>query len=102
MFSLSIRDHVMIAHSLPDPVFGPAQGLHGATYVVDASFETTELDRCNLVIDIGVAQSLLKQVLEPLAYKNLDELAQFEGQITTAEYLAQYIAKTQAGVWGVA
>ncbi len=81
----------MIAHSLPDPVFGPAQNLHGATYVVDAEFQRPELNQHKIVLDIGLATDLLKEVLAPLAYQNLDELPQFKGELTTTEYLARYI-----------
>jgi 6-pyruvoyltetrahydropterin/6-carboxytetrahydropterin synthase len=91
MFTVTIRDHVMIAHSLPAPAFGPAQRLHGATYVVDATFSRPQLDENHIVIDIALAHEVLKEVLAPLAYQNLDELPQFEGQLTTTEYLAFYV-----------
>ncbi len=91
MFSVSIRRHVMIAHSLPHPDFGPAQALHGATYVVDAEFFSPELNACNVVIDIGLADELLGKVLAPLAYQNLDEMPAFKGVLTTTEFLALYI-----------
>jgi len=91
MYSVKIRKSVMIAHSLPNPFFGPAQNLHGATYVVDAEFKTKTLNQYNVVIDIGEAHKILEQVLQPLAYKNLDELEIFEGQLTTTEFLAKYI-----------
>lgn len=81
----------MIAHSLPNEVFGPAQNMHGATYVVDAEFQSPEVDAHNIVIDIGVATKVLQEVLQPLAYQNLDELPQFKGHLTTTEYLANYI-----------
>ncbi len=81
----------MIAHSLPDPFFGPASQMHGATYVVDAEFKSTELNEHEVVIDIGVAQTVLGEVLKELNYKNLDEESQFEGQLTTTEFLAKYI-----------
>ena len=74
MFNLSVRDHFMIAHSFRGEVFGPAQNLHGATYVVDISFARPELDSHGLVVDIGLAQTALKLVLGSLNYKNLDEL----------------------------
>ncbi|MEL6637401.1 MAG: 6-carboxytetrahydropterin synthase [Bacteroidota bacterium] len=91
MYTVKIREHIMIAHSLPDPVFGPAQNLHGATYVVDAEFQRPELDEHQIVIDIGLASELLRKVLAPLAYQNLDDLPQFTGALTTTEYLARYI-----------
>jgi 6-pyruvoyl-tetrahydropterin synthase len=82
---------MMIAHSLPGEAFGPAQGLHGATYVVDATFRNEHLDDNNIVIDIDIATRVLKAVLEPLKYKNLDELPAFQGKLTTTEFLARYI-----------
>ncbi len=91
MYTVKIREHIMIAHSLPDPVFGPAQNLHGATYVVDAEFQRPELNQHKIVLDIGLATDLLKEVLAPLAYQNLDDLPQFKGELTTTEYLARYI-----------
>ncbi|WP_020526729.1 6-pyruvoyl trahydropterin synthase family protein [Flexithrix dorotheae] len=91
MFSITVKDHVMIAHSLPDPYFGPAQNMHGATYVVEASFKSPSLNEQNVVIDIGEATDILKDVLQEMAYQNLDELPQFRGILTTTEYLAQYI-----------
>jgi 6-pyruvoyl-tetrahydropterin synthase len=91
MFSVRVRDHIMIAHSLPDTFFGPAANMHGATYVVDAEFSTAVLDRHNVVIDIGMAHQVLKQVLSKLNYKNLDQLPEFQGHLTTTEFLAQHI-----------
>jgi 6-pyruvoyltetrahydropterin/6-carboxytetrahydropterin synthase len=91
MFKLTVRDHVMIAHSFRGEVFGPAQRLHGATYVVDASFQRRELDADGLVVDIGLAAQALKDVLEPLAYRNLDEVPDFAGRNTTTEFLAREI-----------
>lgn len=91
MYNVTIRDHIMIAHSLPHPGFGPAQHMHGATYVVDAEFRTTQLNDMNVAIDIGEAHRILKEVLAPLAYQNLDELAIFEGKLTTTEFMAKYI-----------
>ena len=81
----------MIAHSLPDPAFGPAQNMHGATYVVDAIFYRKELNDQNIVIDIGIAHQLLNETLQELAYQNLDELPQFKAKLTTTEFLAKYI-----------
>lgn len=91
MYSVKIRKSVMIAHSLPDPFFGPAQGLHGATYVVDVTFKSQELNPQNVVIDIGKAHEVLAEVLAPISYKNLDALEQFKGQLTTTEFVAKHI-----------
>lgn len=91
MYSVKIRDHIMIAHSLEGDVFGPAQNLHGATYVVDAVFSSPELNSSNIVLDIGAAHQILREVLKPLNYQNLDQLTEFRGQITTTEFLARYI-----------
>ncbi len=81
----------MLAHSLPDPVFGPAQNLHGATYVVDAEFRVPQLSRWNIVLDIGLAGAILEDALKPLDYQNLDELPAFEGALTTTEFLCAYL-----------
>lgn len=81
----------MIAHSLPNPFFGPAQHLHGATYVVDVEFKAKDLNQFNVVIDIGAAHNILAEVLQPLAYKNLDDLEIFKNQLTTTEFLAKHI-----------
>jgi 6-pyruvoyl-tetrahydropterin synthase len=89
MFAVEVRDHMMIAHSLPRPVFGPAQGMHGATFIVDAAFFTRELDDDGLAVDIGLATELLKEVLAPLNYQNLDTLDRFTGKVTTTEFLAK-------------
>jgi 6-pyruvoyl-tetrahydropterin synthase len=91
MFTLEVRDHVMIAHSFRGEIFGPAQGLHGATYVVDAAFLAQELDANGLVVDIGRAHDVLKTVLTSLNYKNLDDLPQFAGVNTTTEFMAKHI-----------
>lgn len=97
MYSVGVSDHIMIAHSLPRPTFGPAQGLHGATYVVEVSFQRRELDEDNVVIDIGKATGELSTTLESLRYRNLDEHPDFSGQLTTTEALARYIADRLAG-----
>jgi 6-pyruvoyl-tetrahydropterin synthase len=81
----------MIAHSFKDELFGPAQKLHGATYVVDVAFFSTQLNKQNIVVDISLAHEALRKTLEPLNYQNLDELPQFKGQLTTTEFLAKYI-----------
>lgn len=91
MYALEIRDHIMIAHSLPDPFFGPAQGMHGATFVVDATFFAESLGPENVVIDIGRASEALKDVLSPLGYANLDEIPEFAGKLTTTEFLCRHI-----------
>jgi len=91
MFAVEVRDHIMIAHSLPAPVFGPAQGVHGATFVVDAAFYTEGLDAHGLVVDIGLATEALARTLEPLRYGNLDEKPEFAGKFTTTEFLCHHI-----------
>lgn len=92
MFSLTVRDHVMIAHSFRGEVFGPAQRLHGATFVVDAGFHRAELDADNLVVDIGLATRELGEVLGKLNYRNLDDEPDFAGVNTSTEFLAKVIA----------
>jgi 6-pyruvoyl-tetrahydropterin synthase len=92
MFSVTVREHLMIAHSFHGEVFGPAQRLHGATYLVDASFRRPSLDQDDLVVDIGLAGTELRAVLAEWNYRNLDEDASFAGQNTTTELLAQVIA----------
>jgi 6-pyruvoyl-tetrahydropterin synthase len=91
MFAVEVRDHIMIGHSLPSPVFGPAQGLHGATFTVDVAFFTEDIDHHGLVVDIGLATTALAQTLEPLRYKNLDEVPEFKGKFTTTEFLCHHI-----------
>lgn len=91
MFSVEVRDRIMIAHSLPDPFFGPAQNMHGATFVVDVAFFREVLTSKNVVVDIGAALSVLGETLKPLAYQNLDSLAEFRGILTTTEFLAKHI-----------
>ncbi|WP_242906514.1 6-pyruvoyl trahydropterin synthase family protein [Actinomadura terrae] len=92
MFGVTVRDHVMIAHSFRGEVFGPAQRLHGATYVVDATFRRAELDADNLVVDIGLATRELNGVLAALNYRNLDEEPEFAGVNTSTEFLAKVVA----------
>ena len=92
MFSVTVRDHMMIAHSLRGDVFGPAQQLHGATYVVDATFRRAALDADNIVVDIGRAAEALHAVLTELTYRNLDDEAAFAGMNTSTEALARVIA----------
>jgi 6-pyruvoyl-tetrahydropterin synthase len=91
MYAVEVRDHIMIAHSLAGAVFGPAQGLHGATYVVDVAFFRETLDPDNIVVDIGRATDALKQTLHGLNYANLDDHLAFRDQVTTTEYLSRYI-----------
>ena len=92
MFSLTVRDHIMVAHSFTGEVFGPAQKLHGATFVVDATFSRAELDADNIVVDIGLATAQLGAVLGELNYRNLDEVEEFAGINTSTEFLAKVIA----------
>lgn len=92
LFSITVRDHVMIAHSFRGEVFGPAQRLHGATFVVDAKFTRAELDSDNIVVDIGLATVELGKVLADLNYRNLDDEPAFAGVNTSTEYLAKVIA----------
>lgn len=92
MFSITVRDHVMVAHSFRGEVFGPAQKLHGATFVVDATFRRSELDADNIVVDIGKATEELKAVLADLNYRNLDDVPEFAGINTSTEFLAKVVA----------
>jgi 6-pyruvoyl-tetrahydropterin synthase len=104
MFSVTVRDHMMVAHSFRGEAFGPAQRLHGATYVVDASFRRAALDEDNLVVDIGRASELLHEVLAELTYRNLDDEPDFAGMNTSTEALAQVVADRLAGRvrgWGL-
>lgn len=91
MFTVEVRDHIMIAHSFRGAVFGPAQALHGATFVVDAAFISKELDENGIVVDIGCALDVLKATLKPLNYTNLDDRPEFKGFNTTTEFLTKYI-----------
>lgn len=92
MFSVTVRDHMMVAHSFTGDVFGPAQQLHGATYVVDATFRRESLDRDNLVLDIGRAATALHEVLGELTYRNLDDDPSLKGSNTSTEALARVVA----------
>jgi 6-pyruvoyl-tetrahydropterin synthase len=105
VFSVTVRDHMMIAHSLHGEVFGPAQRLHGATYVVDATFRRATLDADDIVVDIGRAADELRSVLAELTYRNLDDEAAFAGMNTSTEALARVIAdrlaeRVRAGALG--
>jgi 6-pyruvoyltetrahydropterin/6-carboxytetrahydropterin synthase len=91
MYTVSVRDHFMIAHSFQGEAFGPAQRLHGATYVVDLEFRRPELDANGMVVDIGLAAEVLKETLAALNYRNLDEETAFKGRNTTTEFLAHEI-----------
>ncbi len=107
MFSVTVRDHMMIAHSFSGEVFGPAQRLHGATYVVDATFRRAALDDDGVVVDIGRASEELHSVLAELTYRNLDDEAAFAGMNTSTEALAQVVAdrlaeRVHAGALGEA
>ena len=107
MFSVTVRDHMMIAHSFRGEVFGPAQRLHGATYVVDATFRRAALDEDNLVVDIGLAAEELRAVVGELSYRNLDDEPAFAGMNTSTEALAQVVAdrladRVHAGALGEA
>ncbi|MGE3287108.1 MAG: 6-pyruvoyl tetrahydropterin synthase family protein [Pseudonocardia sp.] len=97
MFSITVRDHVMVAHSFRGDVFGPAQALHGATFVVDATFRRAELDADNIVVDIGLATEELSAALADLNYRNLDDLPEFAGINTSTEFLAKVVADRLAG-----
>jgi 6-pyruvoyl-tetrahydropterin synthase len=105
VFSVTVRDHMMIAHSFRGEVFGPAQRLHGATYVVDATFRRPALDDDNIVVDIGRAAQELRAVLSELTYRNLDDEAEFAGRNTSTEALAEVVAdrlatRVRAGALG--
>ena len=91
MYAVEVRDHIMVAHSLKGEVFGPAQGLHGATFVVDVAFFRQELGADGIVVDIGRALEALKAGLAPLNYANLDDRPEFAGVVTTTEVLARHI-----------
>ncbi len=91
MFAVEVRDHIMIAHSFRGDIFGPAQNMHGATFIVDACVMAETLDENGVVIDIGKALDVLKTTLTPLNYANLDEMSQFAGINTTTEYLCRYV-----------
>lgn len=91
MYSVNVRDHFMIAHSFQGQVFGPAQRMHGATYVVDLELRRAELDGDGIVVDIGLATQVLHTVLDELNFRNLDEVAAFEGRNTSTEFLARVV-----------
>lgn len=97
MYSVRIRDHIMIAHSLHHPGFGNASKLHGATYIIDATFTNDMLNDMNVVIDIALAADILKDIVHRLNYKNLDEIDELKGAITTTEFMARYIHQQISG-----
>ena len=106
MYSLTVRDHMMIAHSLRGEVFGPAQRLHGATYVVDATFRRATIDADGIVVDLGRAAEALRAVVAEISYRNLDDELDFAGMNTTTEELARVVAdrlaeRAEAGELGV-
>lgn len=91
MYAVEVRDRIMIAHSLKGEVFGPAQALHGATFVVDVAFFREALDPDSIVVDIGRATDVLGETLKPLNYANLDEVAELKGRLTTTEFLCRHV-----------
>jgi 6-pyruvoyl-tetrahydropterin synthase len=91
MFAVEVRDHVMIAHSFRGEMFGPAQALHGATFVIDAAILAEALDANGVVVDIGRAHEALRAIVKDINYRNLDELPQFAGHNTTTEFLTKYV-----------
>ncbi len=91
MYSLTVCDHIMIAHSFTGAMFGPAQRVHGATFVVEAEFRAPALDAANLLVDIGLARTELRRVLDDVDYRNLDEVVEFAGRNTTTEFMARHI-----------
>jgi 6-pyruvoyl-tetrahydropterin synthase len=91
MYFVKIRESMMIAHSLKNPFFGPAQNVHGATFVVDVTFKSEIVEEHNVVIDIGLAHTIVKEIVQQLDYKNLDDLEIFKDKLTTTEFVAKYI-----------
>ena len=91
MYSITVRNNILIAHSLPGEVFGPAQNMHGATYIVDAEFFAEKVNKYNIIMDLGVVTDILSEVLKFYSYKNLDEVDEFKGIITSTEFLAKDI-----------
>lgn len=100
MFTVSVRDHVMIAHSLKGEVFGPAQRKHGATFVIDVEFRRAELDENGIVVDIGAAAEALRSIAGEIGYRDLDDEPAFVGRNTTTEVLAHWIFRRMAGMIG--
>ena len=100
MYAIEVRDRIMIAHSFKGDLFGPAQAMHGATFVVDVAFFRETLTAQNVVVDIGAALDVLGKVLKPLAYQNLDALPQFAGRLTTTEFLCRHVFDAMAKAAG--
>ena len=96
-YSLTVRDHMMVAHSFSGEMFGPAQALHGATFVVDATFRAADLDENGVVVDIGRASEALRGILASLSYRNLDDEPQFQGVNTTTEVICKHVFDKLAG-----
>ena len=96
MYSVTVRDHLMIAHSFKGEVFGPAQRLHGATFIIDVEFRRTALDEHDIVVDIGRASEVLRELLAELNFRNLDEQDEFSGRNTTTEFLARVVFERMA------
>jgi 6-pyruvoyl-tetrahydropterin synthase len=91
VFAVEVRDHIMVAHSFRGEVFGPAQALHGATFVIDAAFIAETLDGNGIVVDIGLAHTVLKEIVNALNYRNLDDVPEFKGKNTTTEFLTKHV-----------
>jgi 6-pyruvoyl-tetrahydropterin synthase len=91
LFAVEVRDHIMVAHSFRGAVFGPAQALHGATFVIDAAFIAETLDTNGIVVDIGLAHEVLKEIVKSLNYRNLDDVPEFKGKNTTTEFLTRHV-----------
>ena len=91
MYSIKVRENILIAHSLPGEVFGPAQNMHGATYLVDAEFFTDQLNKYNIIMDLGIVSTILKDILKIYNYQNLDDVEELKGIITSTEFLAEDI-----------
>jgi 6-pyruvoyl-tetrahydropterin synthase len=91
VFAVEVRDHIMVAHSFRGDVFGPAQALHGATFVIDAAFIAETLDVNGIVVDIGLAHTVLKEIVNALNYRNLDDVPEFKGKNTTTEFLTKHV-----------
>jgi 6-pyruvoyl-tetrahydropterin synthase len=91
VFAVEVRDHIMVAHSFRGEVFGPAQALHGATFVIDAAFIAEALDANGIVVDIGLAHTVLKEIVNALNYRNLDDVPEFKGKNTTTEFLTKHV-----------
>jgi len=91
VFAVEVRDHIMVAHSFRGEVFGPAQALHGATFVIDAAFIAETLDANGIVVDIGLAHTVLKEIVNALNYRNLDDVPEFKGKNTTTEFLTRHV-----------